>query len=750
MKRIVVLILLFVAVLCNCRLSSCRNRVSERSCGQFNLVHQTDGPTLGYSKESGVGLLEIDGFIFKDLNRNGRLDRYEDWRKESGERAEDLADRMTIDQIAGLMLYSSHVAVNDAVPTEKLLSMVKDDNIRHILVTKVKNARTAAQWHNNLQAIVESLPLAVPTNNSSDPRNYTAADGEFNAGSGGDISHWPREIGLAATFDMDIIRRHGEIASAEYRALGITTTLSPQVDLSTDPRWRRFYGSFSEDSELCRDIVKTYTDAFQTTEGSKTGWGVKSVNCMAKHWPGGGTGEGGRDAHYCFGQYAVYPGNNFEEHLKPFLEGAFNLDGKTGMCSAVMPYYTVSFGQDPSGKNVANAYSTYIIRDLLRGKYGYDGVVCTDWGVTGNNDQVYKMNGKPWGVAEYSVAERHFLALYAGCDQFGGNNAKEPVIEAYKIWCDRYGKESADRRFRESAVRLLNNFFRVGVFENPYVIPEETEKVVGCKEFVEEGYDAQLKSVVMIKNHDSVLPIAKGSKVFMPERLYPASIPFFGRFYKKSQDRWKYPIALDLLEKYYTVTNDPREADFALVQIMSPEGNFGYLERDAATGGNGYVPISLQYSRYTAEHARKQSIAGGDPKENFTNRSYRGKTERSYNASDLKLVNDTKRIMGDKPVVVLVRADRPFVPEFEPSSDAVLIGLGVSNQAYLDIVCGQAEPYGLLPLQLPKDMKTVEEQFEDVPRDMECYKDSDGNVYDFAFGLNWSGVINDWRVEKYK
>ena len=735
---------------CICTIAGCGNHITKKEYGKFNLLIQSRGPVIGYSPESGVEILEIDGYVFKDLNRNGRLDPYEDWRLDPKVRASDLASQMSIEQIAGLMLYSSHVKVEDTIPSDKVLAFLKEDHLRHVLVTKVKDAYTGAVWHNNVQAQMEAEPLGIPTNNSSDPRNYTEADGEFNEGSGGDISHWPREMGLAATFDMDIIRRHGEIASAEYRALGITTTLSPQIDLSTEPRWRRFYGTFSEDEKLCADIARTYTDAFQTTEGSKTGWGIESINCMAKHWPGGGSGEGGRDAHYCFGQYAVYPGDNFETHLKPFTEGAFNLKGKTGMCAAVMPYYTISYGQDPSGDNVANGFSKYIITELLREKYGYDGVVCTDWGITGDNDKVHLMNGKPWGVADLSVDERHFKVLLAGVDQFGGNNDKEPVIGAYNIWCEHFGKDSADERFRLSASRLLRNFFRVGVFENPYVIPEETVKIVGCKEFVAEGYDAQVKSIVMVKNHDDALPMTKGKKVYMPERHYPASIPFFGRHFRPAKDHWAYPIDTTMLEKYFDFTDNPEDADFAVVHILSPEGNWGYSEKEVEEGGTGYIPISLQYTDYTAEYARESSIAGGDPKENFTDRGYHGKSEKTYNIDDLNVVINTKKMMGDKPVIVMVQTDRPFVPEFEPYADAILLGFGVSNQAFLDLISGAAEPYGLLPLQLPKDMKTVEEQFEDVGRDMECYVDADGNSYDFAFGLDWDGIINDRRVKKYR
>ena len=729
---------------------SCKNSISEKTYDQFTLVEQTKGETLGYNPQSGVKIICEDGFAFKDLNRNGKLDVYEDWRQTPQSRAKDLAAQIDIEQIAGLMLYSPHNVVDDTVPSEKTLSFINDEKMRHILVTKVKNAYTAAIWHNNIQALVESQPFGIPTNNSSDPRNYTEADGEFNAGSGGDISQWPREVGLAATFDMDIIRRHGEIASTEYRALGITTTLSPQIDLSTDPRWRRFYGTFSEDADLCTDIARTYTDAFQTTEGSESGWGTNSVNCMAKHWPGGGTGEAGRDAHYCFGQYGVYPGGNFEEHLLPFTEGAFKLDGATSTASAIMPYYTISYGIDPSGRNVANGFSRYIITDLLREKYGFNGVICTDWTITGDNPSVGTMNGKPWGVEHLTIEERHFEAIYAGCDQFGGNEDKEPIIAAYNIWCQKFGEESALKRFRESAERLLLNFFRVGVFENPYVDPVHTAKVVGCEEFVAEGYDAQLKSIVMLKNRNSVLPIAKKAKVYFPKRHYPASIGFFSRN-NPSKDHYAYQIDTSLLAKYYEFTDDPVQADFALLYIFTPEGNWGYSEKDVADGGTGYIPISLQYENYTATDSRAESIAGGDIKENFTNRTYLGKSDISYNRNDMVQVIETKKLMGDKPVILLFQPARPFIPaEIEPYADGILLGFGVKDEAYLDIMCGNAEPYGLLPMQLPKDMHTVEKQFEDVGRDMECYTDADGNTYDFAFGLNWSGVIKDKRVEKYK
>ncbi len=730
--------------------SSCGQKWQEAEADGFTVVTQKKGATLGYSKTSGVTLLENRGYAFKDLNRNGELDVYEDWRKPALERAKDLASQLSIEEIAGMMLYSAHQAIQseDITPAQK--KFLTEDNLRAVLMTTVKSPEVAARWNNNVQAYVEGLNHGIPANNSSDPRHESRATAEYNAGSGGTISQWPTTLGLAATFDPAIVEKFGQIASKEYRALGIATALSPQIDLATEPRWNRFGGTFGEDPGLDTDMARAYVDGFQTTEGSKDGWGLESVNAMVKHWPSGGPEEGGRDAHFNYGKYAVYPGGAFETHLRPFVEGAFNLNGGTSYASAVMPYYTISEGIDPSGKSVGNNYSEYIIGDLLREKYAYEGVVCTDWGITNDNRAIEAFDGKCWGVENLTVAERHFEVIKAGCDQFGGNNDKGPVLEAYQMWCDAYGEEDARARFERSAVRLLMNSFRTGLFENPYLDPVKTTEIVGNAEYMAEGYDAQLKSVVMVKNHESVLPKSEKVKVYVPKRFVPSSRGMFGMG-PASRPSWVDPINKELVEKYYEVTENPAEADFALVMIQEPSSGSGYSVEDRNKGGNGYVPISLQYKDYTAEYAREVSLAGGDPKESFTNRSYKGKTVKTDNIEDLNTVINTKKAMGDKPVVVVVGVTRPVVPaEFEPYADAILLTMGVQNQAVLDLVSGKAEPSGLLPMQLPADMKTVEEQAEDVPRDMVCYKDADGNVYDFAFGLNWNGVINDARVEKYR
>ncbi|MEO7989899.1 MAG: glycoside hydrolase family 3 N-terminal domain-containing protein [Chryseolinea sp.] len=757
-------------------LFSCGPKWTETESNGIKIVKNEGGKTLGYSASSGVKLITADRLAFKDLNKNGKLDKYEDWRLSADERAKDLASQLSVEQIAGLMLYSRHQSLpggsrgfmastyNDGKTFEESgakasdlsdqqKKFLTDDNLRHVLVTRVESPEVAAQWNNNMQALVEGLGLGIPANTSSDPRHGTIANAEFNAGAGGQISMWPSSLGMSATFDAEITKNFGHIAAQEYRALGIATALSPQIDLATDPRWNRFSGTFGEDPSLATDMARAYIDGFQTSTGAKEiadGWGYESVNAMVKHWPGGGSGEAGRDAHYGFGKYAVYPGNNFEIHLLPFVNGAFKLNGKTGMASAVMPYYTISYNQDTKNhENVGNSYNKYIINDLLRTKYNYDGVACTDWSVTADETAVdVFITGKSWGVEKLTLGERHYKILMAGVDQFGGNNEMGPVIEAYNMGVKEHGEGFMRNRFEQSAVRLLKNIFRPGLFENPYLNVDESKSIVGNAEFMKAGYDAQLKSIVMVKNKGNVLPLQKDKTVYIPKKFTPAGRNFLGMPIAEKLD---YPVSLDIVKKYFKVTDNPDEADVALVFIDGASSGNGYDSEEAKKGGTGYVPISLQYGEYVAKNARDTSIAGGDQLEKFTNRTYKNKKSNAINTTDLGMVTDTYKKMKGKPVIVSVHLSNPSVyAEFEKQANAILTSFGVQDQALLEILTGVTEPSALLPLQIPANMEIVEKQFEDVPHDMECHIDSEGNKYDFGFGLNWKGVIQDQRTEKYK
>jgi beta-glucosidase len=323
-----------------------------------------------------------------------------------------------------------------------------------------------------------------------------------------------------------------------------------------------------------------------------------------------------------------------------------------------------------------------------------------------------------------------------------------PVLEAFEMGVEEFGEEYMRARFETSAVRLLRNIFYTGLFENTYLDPENAAETVGHPDFMQEGYEAQLKSVVMLKNREQTLPAQENLKVYMPERYLPERRNWFGSIVP---ERWENLMSTEIASDIYTVVDSPEEADFAIVSIKSPMGGNGYLRSDAELGGNGYLPISLQYGNYIAENAREVSIAGGSTFEDFTNRSYRGKQGSAANVYDMELVNSTKEEMGEKPVIVTIKVGKPMVfEEFEDNADAILIHSGVQDQALLEIISGMHEPSGLLPFQMPESMETVENQYEDTSRDMDPHQDSEDNIYDFAFGLNWNSVINDDRVQQYR
>ena len=724
----------------------------------LNRVAQPEGPTLAWYEDSGIALLEVDGRLFKDMARTGALLPYEDWRLSAAERARDLASRLSIEAIAGLMLYSPHQMVPpvaggpfggtfDGKPWEassqpahalsdQQKQFLAEKHIRHILMMGVEGAGTAARWSNALQHQAEKLPFAIPVNLSSDPRNGAKpSKAEFRL-AGSDVSKWPEGVGFAACGDAEVVRQFAEDASREYRAMGITTALGPQIDLCTEPRWMRFMDTLGMDIEGVKARVKAYCDGMQTTEGAPGGWGRHSVNTMVKHWPGGGTGEGGRDAHYAFGEYAVYPAGNATEHEKPFTDAAFRLDGPTKCASAVMPYYTVSWGLDKKyGRNVGNSYSRYLIHDLLRERYGFDGVVCTDWGITQDpSPSIDAFGSRCYNMQDKTEAERMLTLIMNGVDQFGGNDDPAPVLEAYALGCREIGEAAMRRRMEQSAARLLVNIFRCGLFEDPYLDPEESERIVGCEAFVRHGEAAQRRSVVLLKNRKGCLPLAEGLKLYIPERHIGPSKGFFRNDMPPYTEN---PVPDAVIAQYGTRVSRPEEADAAIVFAESPACN-PYSTADAAAGGNGYLPITLQYRPYTAANARETSIAGGDFREDFTNRSYRGKTNTCFNEADLDNILNCRRAMGDKPVIVVETLANPMVVrEFEREVDALVCEFGVSREAVLDVVFGRCAPRGRLPFQMPRDMDAVEAHCEDRVLDIPPHVDEAGNAYDFGFGLSY-------------
>ena len=240
---------------------------------------------------------------------------------------------------------------------------------------------------------------------------------------------------------------------------------------------------------------------------------------------------------------------------------------------------------------------------LLRGDAAYDGVVCTDWGVTRDVRAVDGFGTTPWGAETLTVAQRHYKILMAGVDQFGGNNEAGPVLEAWRMGVAEHGEEWMRARMEQSAVRLLTNIFRVGLFENPYLDPEETARTVGSPDFMKAGYAAQLRSVVMLKNRAATLPAARGGPSTSRKDI-SARRDFFGR------EEAARPTTPSAGRSWRNTSGHGRSGRgrFRPGRRRQPRG--GAATRRTTPGRGNATPVTLQY-RPTGRPRPGPELAGG-------------------------------------------------------------------------------------------------------------------------------------------
>ena len=735
------------------------------------------GATLGYSADSGVTLIADDGYAFKDLNKNGALDPYEDWRLDAETRAADLAGQMKTDygQAAGLMMLSMDITAGTGELSDAAKALI-DQGVRTFATAmSFASINDAVGYINRVQAYAESSKYGIPMESQAEPGTL--------------VTSWPSSLSLAATFDPSVVAGMANSNAREYRALGITSINGPQIDLSTEPRWSRIRSTFGEDPQLGSDMAAVYVNALQSTydeEGNDLGWGAESVNAFIKHFPGDGAAESGRESHNDFGAYNVMTGDNFYTQLLPFA-AALNLEGKTEQASGVMSSYSITLdekGDALGDERTGSGFNYYKITELLREEMGFKGATVTDYGIP---------DGRPYGVEDLTLTERFLLIIEAGNDKVGATTDHENLMAAIKLYEDKNGAEATQERLAESIQRLSLNMFRLGLFENAYCAAASAKETVGSKETIAASLDAQKKGLVMLKNADSLICERGDKPTVYISMKYDAGKPA-----TEANDSSpgtaavpasaNLPIDIRTLSKYVNIITDTvntpysgpadedgnptmiaadiippsdeelAKCDFALVFISAPSTGTGF---DSAT--STYIPKSLQYRPYTANslYVRKNSIGGNiitvevqdtygaQSIKTVENRSYFGKTVTASNESDLdKVLNIAAKA---EHTVVVVSASGPMIfSEFEDKVDAIIMNFGgISDEVILEIVAGKTEPSGLLPIQMPANMDTVEMQYEDVPRDMECHVDSEGNTYDFSFGLDWDGVIQDERVTKY-
>ncbi len=494
---------------------------------------------------SEVETLTIEGFTFRDLNKNGRLDIYEDERETMEKRVNDLLSQMTLEEKAGLMFIPPISVGKDGSISEKpslgdifsLMSpgtsyMLFGKNINHYNIFFATTPREMAIWYNNLQKLAERTRLGIPVSIASDPRNHFS-ENVLTGAFAGDFSLWPEPLGLAATDDSLLTWQFADISRQEYISVGIRIALHPMADLATEPRWGRINGTFGEDADLSAKLTYAYVMGYQGDSLS-----ANSVACMTKHFSGGGPQKEGIDPHFPVAKGQIYPGNNFDYHLIPF-EASFAAN-----TASIMPYYGIPM--DQTSENVGFSFNKDMITGLLRKKYNYDGVVCTDWGLISDTKAlgITILTARARGMENATEEERMLKIIDAGVDQFGGELLTEMLIKLVQE-----GKVS-EARLDVSVSRLLRQKYELGLFDGPFVDPDHAEQTVGNTEFKAAGELAQRKSIVLLKNDlkdgSKTLPLKSGLKIYI-ENINP-----------------------ETAGKYATVVKKPKNADFAILRLKAP------------------------------------------------------------------------------------------------------------------------------------------------------------------------------------
>ena len=631
-------------------------------------------PALGARAKS---VLTVAGLHFRDLDGNGRLDPYEDWRLSAGQRAADLVSRMTLEEKAGALMHGSlpSTAVGGvtgagaAYDLPRATELIVEHHVTSAITRLAVAPEQFATENNRLQEVAERARLGIPLTISTDPRHHF----QFTAGAAvapSGFSQWPEMLGLAAIGDAALVRRFGDVARQEYRAVGLHMGLSPQADLATEPRWPRVTATFGEDAALAGRMVGAYVEGFQ---GGRTGVHRDSVALVVKHFAGYGAAKDGLDSHNRYGRYATYPGNNFDYHVAPF-RGAFAVK-----VAGVMPTYSVFSDLRVNGQlaeQVGGGYNRWLLTDILRGREHFDGMVLSDWAITQDCGPLCR-DGVPagekptfagistaWGVETLSKPERFAKGLNAGLDQFGGTEESEHVLAAVK-----QGLVS-EARVEASVRRVLQLKFELGLFENPYVDPAAAARQVGSATFRAEGEAAQRRALVLLENRGGLLPLKPAAgKVFLVGVSAQAA------------RRAGLEVAASL--------------DEARVAIIRAETPHQILHPGFAFG--------------SVQHEGDLDFKTGDP------------TLVAIQAAAARV-----------PTIVTVMLDRPAIlTNVKPLVTALFGDFGVSDEALLDVIVGRAKPEGRLPFELPSSMDAVRAQKSDLPHD------SANPLYRYGDGLRY-------------
>ncbi len=609
-----------------------------------------------------ASILIVAGQQFRDANRNGKLEPYEDWRLPVAARVRDLLARMTLPEKAGAMMHGTAPGLgspggfsNKGYDLDAARALIEGRHVTSMISRLALQPTALAGQNNALQAIAEAGRLGIPLTLSTDPRHhFQYVQGASVASSG--FSQWPETLGFAALNDPVLMRMFGNIARQEYRATGFHMALSPQADLATEPRWPRVTGTFGEDPALVSKMAQGYIEGFQN---GAQGLGPSSVAAIVKHWVGYGAAKDGWDSHSYYGRYAQIDEKAFAAHVRAF-EGAF-----AAKTAGVMPTYSILENLTVQGKpveQVGGGFNRWLLTDLLRGKYGFQGMIVSDWAITNDCGDICRNGypaGKPpgfqgismaWGVEQLTPAERFAKGVNAGIDQFGGTEDASSLLAAVQAGL------VTEKRIDESVTRVLRSKFQLGLFENPYADEGAVINIAGSLAFVKLGRESQAKAMVLLENKNQLLPLARSKRVYL-HGFRPEAAQIAG----------------------FNVAPTAEQADVVIVRTSTPH--------------------QLLHPGFF-----------------FGVRQNEGDLDFKDDNADWKAIREISAT--GKPVVVAIYLDRPAIlTNVAASAAAILANFGATDDALFDALAGRVRPQGKLPFELPRSMDAVRRQRSDTPHD---------------------------------
>lgn len=642
-----------------------------------------------------IDLINDSGFHFKDLNRNQRLDIYEDWRQPVDARIDDLIQQMTVEEKVGMMLINKLNAGQYGALTEEAVEFVELEKMTRFifrnLVTNTPNREyrdpwrgpditpfEAAQFMNAIQELAESTRLGIPIMFKSNARNHL--DNNARAGinnSSGSFSTWPKEAGLAATRDMELIEQFAKTMKAEWTAIGLRGMYGYIADLSTEPRWYRIHETFTEDSDLAAEIITELVTNLQGRTLDRNG-----IALTVKHFPGGGPQENGADPHYSFGRNQIYPANNFDYHLRPFQAAI------TAGVSSFIAYYGIPLGQQYMPNDVGMAFSKGILTDLLRNQLGFRGYINSDTGIIGD---------KAWGLEDKEIDDQILITLDAGTDILSGFNDNDQLLRLVK------SGRLAESKVNESVQRLLREQFQLGLFENPFVDPNRAAYVLGNASFQKKADIAQRKSIVLLQN-DMKLPIS------IPDnnnfQLYTMNVDVEDL----GTETWS---KIDFIKGEYSESGSINSLpdvipNYALIRISVT--NDGAMEELRFGGAN---PDELDFLSFTQMSTAKSWKI----------------------VPPLPVIKEIMQKIGPEKTILSINFRQPYVIDQQSEllkSGAIFATFGVNDEALMDVIFGKFHPTGKLPFALANKPEAISRQQSDAPG----YSKED-TLYPFGFGLTY-------------